>query len=181
MKAMAIAVSTLLTLGLVALIVLFLFLGVLKDFMFQHHSRFGLVPGTETVFITDNNLKDKVSIGCAKTADKFIYTVKLDSVGFSYAKEAKVFPVFLFKNAIASSKPQEVTIPGRISFESLGIVSNIGPSTFGSESIVIGFFKRNERCLDLARSQASIDKFINECAKSLEVETSMITTAPKCV
>jgi len=184
-KGVAINVSFLLLLMLVMLVVAFLFVGVFKDFAFGQSGKFGLVPGTATLTITDEDTTKKVSVECSKSGKEYTYKITVNQLGFSYPLKAKAFPIFLFKGKIASAEPQPdgtetVDIPGRLSFSSIPIKSDIPPFPF-VENIVIGFFKTSEeKCLSLAKSSAKFDDFVNECAKSLETETSVKARAEAC-
>lgn len=197
--------SVLLMMALVMMVVMFLFLGIFKDFAFQQQGRFGLVPGTETVRITDSDTWQKATIECriisGKTPpEEYEYTIKIDKLGFSYTSKAKVYPIFLYRGRVAASEPvppsvtEEVELPGRLSFNSMKIKYKIEKAErpqleeFATlqkqdrkESVVIGFFKRNDKCLDLAKASAKFDDFVKECARSLETETSVLALAKACV
>lgn len=179
MRGLAINISVLLIAALIVLVVLYLILGVFKDFVFQQQRVFGLTPGTKTLIVTDRDLIGKASIECQKLTENFEYRIILNQVGFDYPSTEKVFPVFFFKSVIGSSQPEEVEIPGRISFSSAKIISKIPPSPTGSESVVLGFFK-DEKCLNLAKSSPSFDNFVNQCAKALETEISIVAKIGRC-
>lgn len=179
MKGIAIDVTTAMTLALIVLIALFLFLGVFKDIIFKQRGLFGLVPGSDTAAVTDQNLDDEASIICNKVGGSYSYKISLNRVGFDYAKQVNVFPVFFFKNVLSSSNPASVNLPGRISFNSLEMRSTEGPKA-GKESVIIAFMKKNEKCQDLAKASTSFETFVNMCAKSLETETSIMLRFSGC-
>lgn len=204
-RGMAINISVLLMVFLVMLVVMFLLSGVFKDFAFQQHGLFGLTPGTETVQITDSDVSKKITIDCTKKAPgDYEYLIKIIDVGFSYPSKNKVYPVFVFKGLTATSVQKEVELPGRRSFDSLAIRYNlkkinnnkdVEPSVIqqfdatqtaeGKETVILGFFKSDaksydeDKCFNIAKS-SNLEEFINKCAKTLEVETSVVATRKAC-
>lgn len=200
LKGMAINISVLLMIVLIMLVVVFLLAGVFKDFVFQQHGLFGLTPGTETLQITDSDVSKKVSVDCTKkSSGVYEYTISIDELGFSYPSKTTVFPVFVLKGLTATSQPDHVQLPGRLSFSSSRITYNIkeindkvkpdeiknfdsSQAVDGKETVVVGFFKQNDECLAIAAS-ASINRlsdFISRCAKTLEAETSFVATRKAC-
>ncbi|MBI2076019.1 MAG: hypothetical protein HYT72_02090 [Candidatus Aenigmarchaeota archaeon] len=198
LKGMAINMSVLLMVVLVALVVMFLLAGVFKDFVFQRQGLFGLVPGTETVTVTDRDTSEIVTIDCKiltarNPPDEYEYKITFNKVGFDYTSKAKVFPVIGFRGLTAASQPEEVEIPERISFSSLPIrykltgVDNTKLTEFYNnqtketkETVLVGFFKHDEKCLALAKASVSLDRFVDECARKLETATSVVATRKAC-
>jgi len=200
-KGMAINISVLLVMVLVMLVVVFLLAGVFKDFIFQKQSMFGLTPGTDVLRITDSDASKRVTINCkiissANPPDGYEYAIAVDQLGFSYTTKTTVYPVFVYKLLTATSVPENVEIPGRLSFSSLplrykpegkGVTKEIltalknQQSVDGEDSVVIGFFKKNDKCFNLAKESTKIDEFIQQCAKTLEAETSVPATRKACI
>ncbi len=192
-KGLAINVTVMLTVLLVMLIVVFLLSTVMKDMVYKSGGVFGMIPGTETIQLTDSSLEGKAVIECTSTiTTEYKYTIKITELGLSYP-EATVRPVFIFKGATATSVPAEVKLPGRLSFVSNQIRATsdariVAPPS-SRESVVMAFFKENAKCTAMAESGSSIlreedkkrlDAFVGECAKSMETVTTISIPVVGC-
>lgn len=200
-KGMAINISVLLMIVLAMLVIVFLIAGVFKDFIFQKHGTFGLAPGTEVLRITDSDVDKRVAINCKVTSpanppDEYEYVITVDKLGFSYTTKTTVYPVFVYRGLTATSVPEDVELPGRLSFNSQAIKYKLTGKGVTNEiltliknnhtidkieSVVIGFFKRNDKCINLAKQSNQLEEFIQQCAKTLEAETSVSATRKACV